>query len=39
VGSESAITLQREIPRDWRFESEDDEQKLLRAAIRISDSC
>jgi integrase len=32
VGSESAITLQREIPRDWRFESEDDEPKLLRAA-------
>lgn len=32
VGSESAITLEREIPRDWRFESDEDEQKLLNAA-------
>jgi integrase len=32
VGTESAIALQREIPRDWRFESETDEQKLLDAA-------
>jgi integrase len=32
VGTESAIALEREIPRDWRFENEADEQKLLDAA-------
>jgi integrase len=32
VGTESAIALEREIPRDWRFENEDDEKKLLDAA-------
>lgn len=32
VGTEAAISLQKEIPRDWRFESEADEQKLLDAA-------
>ena len=28
----NVISLEREIPRHWRFESEDDEQKLLDAA-------
>jgi integrase len=32
VGSESAITLEREIPRDWRFESDGDEEGLFNAA-------
>ena len=28
----NAIALEREIPRNWRFDSEEDEQKLLDAA-------
>jgi integrase len=32
IGSEAAISLDKEIPRDWRFASEEDEQKLLDAA-------
>ena len=32
IGSESAISLEREIPRDWRFESDEHEQKLFDAA-------
>ena len=32
VGPVNAISLEREIPRDWRFGSEDDEEKLLDAA-------
>ncbi len=32
IGSEAAISLAKEFPRDWRFESEEDEQKLLDAA-------
>ena len=32
VGSVNAISLDREIPRHWRFDSEEDEQKLLDAA-------
>ena len=32
TATESAITLDREIPRDWRFGSEDDEENLLDAA-------
>ena len=32
IGTESAITLEKEIPRAWRFEREEDEQKLLDAA-------
>ena len=30
--SVNAITLDREIPRNWRFNTEEDEQKLLDAA-------
>ena len=30
-----AISLEREIPRNWRFASEEDEQKLLKPPIRI----
>ena len=32
VESVNAITLEREIPRNWRFNTEEDEQKLLDAA-------
>jgi integrase len=32
VESVNVISLEREIPRHWRFESEEDEQKLLDAA-------
>ncbi len=32
IGTEPAIRLEREIPRHRRFESDDDEQKLLAAA-------
>jgi len=32
VESVNAISLDREIPRHWRFSSEEDEQKLLDAA-------
>jgi hypothetical protein len=32
VESVTAITLDREIPRNWRFNTEEDEQKLLDAA-------
>jgi len=32
IGTESAITLEKEIPRARRFEHEDDEQTLLDAA-------
>jgi integrase len=32
IGTVSAITLDREIPRSKRFEEEDDEQRLLDAA-------
>ena len=32
VESVSAITLDKEIPRNWRFNTEEDEQKLLDAA-------
>jgi integrase len=31
IGTEPAITLDREIPRDRRFQNDDDEQKLLDA--------
>jgi integrase len=31
IGTESAIPLDREIPRDRRFQGDDDEQKLLDA--------
>ena len=32
IGTEPAITLEREIPRSRRFETEEDEQRLLDAA-------
>ena len=32
VESVNTISLDREIPRQWRFDSEEDEQKLLDAA-------
>jgi integrase len=32
VESVNAITLDKEIPRNWRFNTEEDEQKLLDAA-------
>jgi integrase len=32
IGPVAAISLERETPRDWRFEREEDEQKLLDAA-------
>jgi integrase len=32
IGTEPAITLEKEIPRSRRFEHEDDEQKLLDSA-------
>ena len=32
IGTEPAIQLEKETPRNKRFESEDDEQKLLEAA-------
>jgi integrase len=32
IGTEPAISLEREIPRNWRFENEEDEQRLLDAA-------
>jgi integrase len=32
IGTEPAITLEKEIPRAWRFERDEDEQKLLAAA-------
>jgi integrase len=32
IGTEPAITLDKEIPRDRRFQEDDDEQKLLDAA-------
>ena len=32
IGTESAIALDREIPRDRRFQNDDDEQRLLEAA-------
>ena len=32
IGTEPAIRLEREIPRNRRFEGDDDEQKLLAAA-------
>ena len=32
VESVNAITLDEEIPRNWRFNTEEDEQKLLDAA-------
>ena len=32
VESVNTISLDREIPRHWRFDSEEDEQKLLDAA-------
>ena len=32
LGTEPAISLEREIPRNWRFEREEDEDKLLKAA-------
>lgn len=32
IGTEPAIAPDREIPRDWRFEREEDEQKLLNAS-------
>jgi integrase len=32
IGTETAISLEREIPRAVRFESDDDEQRLLDAA-------
>ena len=32
IGTEPAITLQKEIPRSRRFETEEDEQRLLDAA-------
>jgi integrase len=31
IGTEAAISLARETPRDWRFEAESDEKKLLDA--------
>jgi integrase len=31
IGTEAAISLDREIPRNWRFASEEDEQKPLDA--------
>jgi integrase len=31
IGTEPAISLEKEIPRAWRFAQEDDEQKLLDA--------
>ena len=31
IGTEAAISLARETPRDWRFEAEGDEKKLLDA--------
>ena len=31
IGTEAAISLEREIPRNWRFANEEDEQKLLNA--------
>ena len=34
IGTETAISLEREIPRSVRFESDDDEQRLLDAADR-----
>ena len=32
IGTEAAITLDREIPRDRRFEEDDDEARLLAAS-------
>jgi integrase len=32
IGPVAAISLEKEMPRDWRFEREEDEQKLLDAA-------
>jgi integrase len=32
IGTEAAITLEREIPRDRRFEEDEDEARLLAAA-------
>ena len=32
LGTEPAIALEREIPRNWRFEREEDEERLLKAA-------
>lgn len=31
IGTESAISLDQEIPRNWRFADEDDERRLLNA--------
>jgi integrase len=47
IGTEAAITLQREIPRARRFQHEDDETRLLKAAnphlhaviIALLDTC
>ena len=32
IGTEAAISLAKETPRDWRFAAEEDEQRLLAAA-------
>jgi integrase len=32
IGTEAAISLEKEIPRDWRFACEEDEHRLLTAA-------
>ena len=32
IGSEPAISLDREIPRNWRFANDEDEKRLLDAA-------
>jgi hypothetical protein len=32
IGTETAVTLDKEIPRDRRFQGDDDEQKVLAAA-------
>ena len=36
IGTEPAITLQKETPRDGRFEREGDEQELLAAVNPLS---
>ncbi|MDQ3487624.1 MAG: tyrosine-type recombinase/integrase, partial [Acidobacteriota bacterium] len=32
IGTEAAVSLERETPRNWRFDSDGDERKLLDAA-------
>ena len=39
IGTEPAITLEKEIPRARRFEHEDDEQKLLDAPTLTCGEC